>query len=758
MPTSAARRLRAPAAVTACLCALAVTAAPSSAAPAATGALTVPRLDRAPVIDGRLAEGEWDASVEFALEHQIQPGDNVAPSEATRVRIGYDTTHLYLAIHAQDSDPGAVRARVGRRDAVYADDYVSIYLDTFDDRRRAYIFYVNPLGIQADGIITGGTVAETAQVADLTWDGLFHSNGRVVEDGYIVEVAIPFRTLRYRAAPTLTWGLHVQRWIARKAESVHWQPISRDRSEFLVQMGTITGMSALGPARVLDVIPTLTGARSETPAGGTTSPPGLARSEQADLGVSATYTLTPGLTVSGTLNPDFSQIEADVPQIDVNQRFALFYPETRPFFLEGGEVFRSAGLRTFVNTRQIIDPDWGVKLTGKVGRQQVGVLAASDRAPGLQVTDTGQPGHRQNALFLIGRVRRDLGESSRAGLFLTRRHWAGTDNTVAAVDGEVRFRDVNTFGYQLAGSRTAGTGTTATGSTSYLWHEHRGRHLRLFTRAYHTSPEFDMQAGFQRRRGIYGAGGNFGWEIQARRDTWWVSVRPFVVPSLIRTWEGGTIDESWVDPGVELRFARNVRVYAYGSWGQDTFAGRTLTHQSAVMDYSIDAFKSVSIGGLLRVGEGPHFDRAAPQVGNRLAYRQTLRLQAGPSLSASLLWQLERLAEKRSGRTLIEQSLTRARLAYQFPRAYSARALVDYDTARQRLGTSVLAAWEPRPNTALYLGYNDLVARDPRERALVPSGRANRTIFFKVGYGYRWTAARAESPGERGDLGGEGPP
>lgn len=710
---------------------------------AAASSIAAGRLVSPPVIDGDVSADEWAGATLVTLDHQVQPGDNAPPSERTEVRIGYDDTHLHIAFHAFDSDPAGIRGRVSRRDAVFADDYVGLYLDTFNDRRRAYVIYLNPLGIQADGIITGGNYGETAQIADLTWDGLFSSRGRVGADGYVVELAIPFKSLRYGVGEPHAWGLHLQRWVARKAERIHWQPISRDQSEFLLQMGTLTDLRGIGGQRLLDVIPTITGSVSERaePSSGRL-PADVTTSRLFDLGLSANYTLTPGLTLSGTLNPDFSQIEADVPQIDVNQRFALFYPELRPFFLEGGEVFRSAGLRQFVNTRQIIDPDWGVKLTGKAGRQQVGLLVASDRAPGLQVMSPTAPGHRDNATFIVGRVRRDIGQASRAGLFVTDRRWGGGSNSVLALDGEARFRQVNTIGYQVGVSRTrAPGGAVASGSTSYAWHEHRGRHLRLFTRGYHTSPDYDTLAGFQRRSGTYGAGGNYGWEVQSDRDTWWVSIRPFVVPQLLKTWNDGRIDESFVDPGIDVRLARNISVYTYWSWSQDTFAGRPLAHQAGAVNYQVETFKTVTFSGNLRIGEGPFFDAANPRVGRRLSLNQTLRVQPGPNLSSSLLLLIDRVREANDHRVLVSQTILRNRTTYQFSRALSARTLVDYDSARRRLGLSLLAAWEPRPNTAVFVGYNDLLSRLPGERDMLAAGRLSRTVFFKISYGYRWNGA-----------------
>jgi hypothetical protein len=346
------------------------------------------KLTSPPKIDGIPGDGEWSGASRVELGFQVRPGDNAVPSEKTEVLLAADKEHLYLLFRAFDSSPGAIRAPVSRRDSIYLDDYVALYLDTYDDRRRAYVFYFNPLGIQADAIITGGTLESTgSEVSDLTWDGVFTSKGSVNDEGYTIEVAIPFKSLRFKAGKDSRWGLHLQRWIARKAERVYWQPISRDRSELLAQMGTLSALGDIYSGRTLDLIPTVTGSISGEREVDPLAPDGVRFNNvnRLDPGLTVTYTITPNLTFSVAINPDFSQIESDTPQVNVNQRFPLFFPERRPFFLEGDEYFRSPGALTFVDTRQIVDPDWGVKLTGKIGKNGIGLMSASDRAPGLRL-------------------------------------------------------------------------------------------------------------------------------------------------------------------------------------------------------------------------------------------------------------------------------------------------------------------------------------------------------------------------------------
>lgn len=307
---------------------LLVASAPARAAQASP-VLPVPRILTPPVIDGVLGEDEWRQAVPLTLDYQTQPGDNVPPSEHTEVRLAHDRDHLYVAIQSRDMNASAIRGRVTRRDDILGDDYVTVYLDTHDDRRRAYVFSFNPLGIQGDGLYQeGGTIARNFDGnVDRTWDGVLTSKGRITTDGYSVEAAIPFATLRYQAGRNRTWGLHVQRWIARKAERVSWQPLSREVTSLLTQMGRI-GLPELSGQSALDVIPTITSAA----VGDRRADGSLANTVHFDPGVTVNWSVTPNVTISGTVNPDFSQIEADVPQIDVNQRFPCSIRNDVPSF------------------------------------------------------------------------------------------------------------------------------------------------------------------------------------------------------------------------------------------------------------------------------------------------------------------------------------------------------------------------------------------------------------------------------------------
>ena len=276
---------------------------------------------------------------------QVQPGDNIAPSKPTEVLLGYDSKFLYIAFHCYD-EPDKVRSAISKRDNIFNDDYVGILFDTFNDKRKAYEFDLNPLGIQADGTWTDDN-------EDFNPDYVMESKGVVTGDGWTVEVAIPFKSLRYVAGKDKLWGVHFWRRIKRfNNELDMWMPINRDNSSWLAQEGHISGLEGISTERTLELIPSLTlsetGRRKSalTPAQAAAGmlDPGRMVNEpiKFDPGLTGKYTITPNVTLDFAINPDFAQVEADQLVVTANQRFPIFFPEKRPFFLEGIDIFNTA--------------------------------------------------------------------------------------------------------------------------------------------------------------------------------------------------------------------------------------------------------------------------------------------------------------------------------------------------------------------------------------------------------------------------------
>src|SRR5712671_1931581 len=365
--------------------------------------LKMPKFDKVPVIDGKLDDEIWKQAAVLKDFDQVQPGDNIAPSKPTEVFLGYDSKFLYVAFHCYD-EPDKVRANIPKRDHIFDDDYVGILLDTFNDHRKAYEFDFNPLGVQADGIWTDG------QNEDFNPDIVMESKGMLTSDGWTVEAAIPFKSLRYVAGKDKLWGAHFWRRIKRfNNELDMWMPINRDISSWLAQEGHLAGLEGISTERTLELIPSLT--LSETgKRKGTLSPaqlaagmldPGRMVNEpiKFDPGLTGKYTITPNVTLDFAVNPDFAQVESDQLVVTANQRFPIFFSEKRPFFLEGIDIFNTQ--IAAVHTRSIIDPVLAVKLTGKVGRNTFGMLVASDNAPG-NLSEDDRAFIKEDPAFILG--------------------------------------------------------------------------------------------------------------------------------------------------------------------------------------------------------------------------------------------------------------------------------------------------------------------------------------------------------------------
>lgn len=429
-------------------------------------AIVVPKAGTAPVVDGRVDDEIWKSAAVFKDFYQTNPGYNTAPSFPTEVYMVYDELNLYVAFKCWD-ERDKIRATIAKRDNVFGEDNVRIWLDTYNDQRRAYVIGFNPFGIQADGIFTEG------QGGDFSVDIVMESKGVIEDWGWSVEAKIPFKSLRYKSGKGVLWGFNVARNIDRlNDEFDQWLPDDREVSGFLIKHGKITGLDEIKYERTLEVVPSVTlsetGERvsaSEIAAGRFVNHP-----IKKQIGVTLKYTLTPSVTLDAAVNPDFAEIEADAPVVTANQRFPIFFEEKRPFFLEGVDIFRSP-LQVFYS-RQIIDPDLAVKLSGKSGKTSFGILAASDNAPGNysenERTLNAQCLERQridpsvgcsrdefldkNSLYGVLRVKRDFGSENNIGFFGTYRTFPEQKNLLAGFDGRIKFTPKITSAFQVVGT------------------------------------------------------------------------------------------------------------------------------------------------------------------------------------------------------------------------------------------------------------------------------------------------------------------
>ena len=424
----------------------------SSLPPEKLRPMPIPKMAVELLIDGRPDEEAWKQAALFKDFYQTYPGDNTSPSKPTEFMMMYDEKNLYIAFKCWD-DKDKIRATVAKRDNVFGEDNVRIWLDTFNDRRRAYVIGFNPFGIQADGIFTEG------QGSDFSVDIVMESKGVIEDWGWSVEAKIPFKSIRYKTGKGTLWGFNVARNIDRLNDEMdQWLPQDRNVSGFLTQHGKISGLDDIKYERTLEVVPSITlsetGSRvqaNEVPAGRFVNQP-LKR----QIGVNLKYTISPSVTLDAAINPDFAEIEADGPVVTANQRFPIFYQEKRPFFLEGADIFNSP-LQVFYS-RNIIDPDVAVKLTGKLGKTSFGILAASDNAPGnYSENERNDRNVRpridqfldKNSLFGVVRIKRDFGAENNIGFLGTYRDFPEQKNLLGGIDGRIKFNPKLTSQFQV---------------------------------------------------------------------------------------------------------------------------------------------------------------------------------------------------------------------------------------------------------------------------------------------------------------------
>ena len=460
----------------------------------------IPRFDKPPVIDGKLDDQVWQNAAVLKDFYQIQPGDNLAPSKPTEVLIGYDPKFLYIAFRAFD-EPDKIRSTVAKRDNIFQDDFVGFYLDTFNDQRKAFEILFNPLGIQADGVITEG------RGEDFSVDLLLESKGIITDQGYFVEIAIPFKSLRFEAGKGKHWGAHFFRRIQRfERELDSWMPFSRSISSNLSQAGKLTGLENISIERTIELIPSLTlsqegrfvrtfGVLPGTAAAATDPGRLVNQPVGLDPGLTAKFIPSSALTLDLAINPDFAQVEADQLVVTANQRFPIFFAEKRPFFLEGIDIFETP--ISAIHTRSIVDPDVAVKLTGKKGRNTFGIMAASDNGPGNFVGDERLSSNNfkflgKNAYVGVLRLKRDIGKENSIGLLATSYNFIEKHNQLVGLDGRFVLNPMSTVTFQVLG----------TTSRNFFDDPNDA----LFTR-YRTGNGFAYFTNYTR------SGRNWGWEL-----------------------------------------------------------------------------------------------------------------------------------------------------------------------------------------------------------------------------------------------------
>jgi len=723
----------------------------------------VPRLDSATVaIDGVLDEPAWGEAALLTGFSNYLPIDNRPADDSTEVRVWFTSTDVYFGVRAFEPH-GKVHATLAARDRIDSDDYIQFVLDPFNDRRRAFVFGVNPLGAQADGVRTEGFNPPQPRGQtfggnppaniDLSPDFVFESKGRLVDGGYEVEVRIPLKSIRFQGTNAQSWALNVVRFVQHTGYQQTWMPTRRGAASFLVQSGTLTGFEGLRRDLVAELNPEFT----ESLAGAPDEEAEWAYQGKANLGGNVRLRLAPNITLNATVRPDFSQVEADAAQVPGDTRFALFFPERRPFFLDGSEYFDAPS--NLMYTRRIVQPDAAAKLTGRIGRTTLAWMGALD-GRNTSATDGERP------LVNMLRVRQDIFRASTAGLSITDRTEGSRFSRVGLADTRIVFGGVYAFN-AVAGASARRDSAGAEVKTSPMWEAALNRTglrygLRYVFSGY--APDFDAAAGFVSRNDYITA--SF-----YNRVSWFWKPGSLVESFLVRQgldaiwlydtfWNGGPVQETklqfetvsnvrggWVvsvTPVAETwkfderRYAgyATLRERSPGSATFDTLAfapsPRTPTYV-ALVRVTTPQFRRWTGRFNAFVGRDVDFFETAPARRIDLSADIDFRPSAQLRLTTSYLY--SHYARWRDGSTLSLANVPRLKAEYQLTRALFLRLVGQYDARRRD------ALRDPATDRPIVIagedGYaraTETTTRDLRMDWLVSYVPSPGTVFF-AGYG-----------------------
>lgn len=714
---------------------------------------TVPRVEGGFDIDAVMDEPAWEEAPAVGIPFEWTPGDNVPAPVDTECRLAYDDEHLYVGCRAFDPNPGAIRAHFADRDTPFRDDHLVFLFDTFGDQRRAFQFRVNPLGVQMDALFGNG-------FEDFSWDAIWDSKGRVTEEGYVVEVAIPFKSLSFPSggAPQ-TWGVILERSYPRSVRHrMRNVRVNPNDTCLMCQAARMDGLQGMTPGRDLELNPTLTGTRTDERAAA--GAPDLETGPvEMDAGLNLQWGISSSLTLDATVNPDFSQVEADVAQLETNRRFALFFPEKRPFFLEGADLFDTPGNLVF--TRTVVDPVAGGKFTGKAGPHAIGAFVAVDEVNSLIF-----PGSQfSRRTFLedadvttgVARYRRDVGSSSAVGGLVTVREGAGGyHNRLGAVDARLRVAPSVTLIGQYARSDTdypddvaAAFGQPAGafgGHGAMVGVQRFGRGWFGFARAMAVSDDFRADAGFLPQVGIRGG------SVEAHKVFWgngkrWFSRMSAGVDLDYEEDNGGQV----LDRGAELLLnyqgPLQSRVGVELNWLDRFFADRLFSLAQQEMFFAFQPSGAFSFA--LPITTGTEVDFANRRKADLLRMSPRVEWKAGRRVNLELRHAVERLSLE--GEEIFTAHLPQARVLYHLSVEAFLRGIVQYRNVGrnpamysdpvpeegQRLFTQLLFSYKLNPRTVAFVGYSDNSSGFAAGEESVDLARTDRTFFVKLGYAWR---------------------
>lgn len=728
--------------------------------------VTVPRINNSGIdIDGALNEAAWLKAKRLDNFSEVDPGDNTKPSVNTEAFIFYDDENIYVGYKCYDTDMKNLRKTFTSRDLIFSDDWVGFFFDTYNEKKQAYELIVNPYGIQAD------LMWNAPGNEDETFDAIWYSSAKIYDNMWTVEMVIPFKSIRFPNRSEQEWNFHILRNHPRKnREQISWAAISRDDPTLYTKAGKMYGIKDIKGGNNLEVLPYALGSQS-----GSISDYGNADSDfkndkvKGQFGVSVKYGITSNLTSDLAINPDFSQVESDAAQVDVNNAFALYYSEKRPFFIEGNDIFKSP--MNVVYTRSINNPLFAFKLTGKIGRTDVGYTVAYDQKtpfilPFQEYSDFIATDRKSTSNIL--RIKQAIGNNdSYLGLILTDREVNKDSkktfdidgyNRVFGFDGNIRFlenyslsfqsvrlftREINDTNYKNTSLFNDGKYTAAldgeyfAGFSNYLSLNRSARHWNFSLSYNDASPVSRRDNGFNSNNDLRTVQMNQIYDFYPEGK-----IIKRVQPSLfgfMRYDYDGRIREQFAQANLWFRLPYQMNTnFGVFLVNNEVFRGKLHEGVRRVnMNFNFQTFSWMQGGFYISSGKSivRNNDSYIGYV-NNLELWGTIKPVDRLTLENSYVYY--ELLKEFAGKKIYAGYIFRNKTNIQITKNLSARLIFQYDSFSGNLNFAPLISYKLNPFTIFYVGstydYNDVVStpNDVFKKVLT-----DRQYFLKLQYLWR---------------------
>ncbi len=702
--------------------------------------VAIHKTESPPVIDGRLDDPVWEQATRFDRFIIFKPDYGKPASEKTIVLMAYDRKTVYFAFDCRDSNPSGIKAAMSKRDGIDMDDWIGIVLDTYGDKQSGFLFMVNPLGVQQDGMINADGNGNSS------FDTVWESKGIITKTGYTVEVSIPFKSLRYPFKKKISMGLLSTRYIGRKSEQTSYPEFDPEGGAIMTQSRMIE-LDGVKFERPIEFIPAVTYGQSSVHNGGALASTG----SDMEFSLTGKLGLASNLTLDAAYNPDFSQVEADAGQVDVNLRYSLHYSEKRPFFLEGMENFDFATaleqntLGAVVYTRTIVDPLLGLKLTGRLGRSNVvsGIFAL-DEYPGDMADEEGDIDNSgKNASFSIVRYKRQMKGDNFLGFFFTNRSFDGDRNSVSGFDGRWRLTNTSFLEYCVLGSWSSTSEVSGSNAGHYMGvrYNFNNRNWNIDLGFYDLSTDFRIDTGYVTRTGIT--------MVPLLFQRYWYPKSKFFQKVEAYWWGYHILDkpsdlfETYNHLVLRLNMPRQSQVRFDWILGNEVFSGERFNLGGWRVRGYTQILKQLYLEGGYRRSGRVYYDEEAPFQGKGNTADLYLLYQPFEKLSSSLGITYTDFFRSSSSEKIYDYTIWRNRTTFQVNRYLFFRGIIEYNQYWKKINADFLVSFTYIPGTVIYFGYGSIYEKvrwNNEDRDYFPSDdylMTGRIFFFKASYLWR---------------------